>query len=119
MLGYLPKKELAADSRYSIVVLKVGMKHTVKMGLSLIRHLRENGFLNAELIGSVGKGRSSDHDIDVLLKDYENTSLILSKLCVIFSDNSRYVSTDWGGFFFYDTKWGNIDLFFSTDQFDY
>ena len=34
-------------------------------------------------------------------------------------DAKRVESTDWGGWFFYDTVFGNVDVFFDISKFDY
>lgn len=95
-------------------------KYTVEIGAKVIKLLHEKGYQNAKLIGSLGAGKESEHDIDVFIPI---TNPKIKRKCV--NDLAKifqaqyYCGTDWGGVYFTNTIFGDIDLFFSTDDFDY
>ncbi len=72
------------------------------------------------LIGSHSKGRSSKHDIDIYLSKV-NVSPIIGRIIGKKLKCSSFEKTDWGGYFYHDTIFGEIDVFFKgqTKNFDY
>lgn len=94
-------------------------KYTPKDGQVLEYFFKKNGFPHARLIGSLGRGKKSNNDIDILLPDEKNTLKLRKKLCHLLEPKKDFVDTDWGGLFFYDTFFGDVDIFFSTKDFDY
>lgn len=93
------------------------MKHTKEDGLAACCFLIENGFEDAQLIGSLAKNESSEHDIDILLP--KNSLEDEDKLMEILLCGGLFERTDWGGIFFHGTQFGNVDIFFTTEDFDY
>ena len=73
----------------------------------------------AELIGSFGKGaKKSKHDIDILLPDIRKTNKLKEKISTILC-SEEIEDTDWGGWYFKNTFFGDVDIFFNTKGFDY
>lgn len=94
------------------------MIHTLHMANDVINLLHISGFTDAKLIGSFGKGNiESNHDIDVLLNE-QKTEELENKLKNLFRP-THIEYTDWGGIYYHNTQFGNIDIFFSTKKFDY
>jgi predicted nucleotidyltransferase len=73
----------------------------------------------ASLIGSFGRGKiSSLHDIDILIPNIEFDDLFKERLIKLL--NAKTVEpTDWGGLYFSGTDYGNVDVFYTTEDFDY
>lgn len=93
--------------------------HTKKDATCLLHLLRKTISEKVELIGSFGKGSiQSSHDIDVLIPDKRRTNGLKNKLMNLL-DAQSVEDTDWGGWYFYNTFYGNVDVFFSTKDFDY
>lgn len=82
----------------------------------VVAFLEQNGF-TVELIGSLAKIGFSNHDIDIHVKN-SGTREDRDKLKQLFL-TSEIDETDWGGIYFTNTQFGDIDLFFSLDGFDY
>lgn len=94
-------------------------QHTKEKADFLVWLLRKLISKETRLIGSLGRGELlSDHDIDVLIPDRTNTHYMKDKLFDLL-DATEVVDTDWGGFYFRDTYFGDVDVFFSTKDFDY
>ena len=93
-------------------------KYTEKDGLDLIYFLKKTGFPKAQLIGSLGKGKTSTHDIDVLLPKSKKTARLKKKLTFLL-EPKKVSHTDWGGLYFHDSHFGDVDIFFTTKDFDY
>lgn len=94
------------------------MIHTRKDAEMLLLMLREIS-PNAMLIGSFGRGaESSEHDIDIYLPD-KVKSLMLNQILVLLLDPKKVENTDWDGWYFHDTSYGDVDIFFSIEDFDY
>jgi hypothetical protein len=87
-------------------------------GLQIVRHLREQINVESKLIGSLGKGKTSTKDIDILLIGCSNTPEFKEYLLALFKPTS-VVDTDWGGWYFHGTAFGDIDFFFTDEDFDY
>lgn len=94
-------------------------KYTPRDGKIVEYFLKKNGFPKAKLIGSLSRGKNSKHDIDILLPDEKNTVKLIKKLIYLLEPKRGCVATDWGGLFFKDTFFGNVDVFFTTKDFDY
>ena len=95
-------------------------KYTVEIGNEVIRLLQANGYKKARLIGSLGAGKESDHDIDILIplrnkKTKSRCAIALAKLLKA----EKYCGQDWSGAYYTKTIFGDVDLFFSTKDFDY
>lgn len=94
------------------------MKHTLKDAEFLVFFLRKTVSESVELIGSFGKGATeSDHDIDVYIPGIKRKWRTGQWLATLLEAKS-HGPTDWGGIFFKDTFFGNVDVFFSKEGFD-
>lgn len=102
--------------------------HTEKDAIYCLWYFRKHIWKNAVLIGGFGKGKKkSDHDIDIYLpgmlnRKTETANSMLriktGKKISLLLDAKKYESTDWGGWFFYNTVFGNVDVFFDISEFD-
>jgi hypothetical protein len=93
--------------------------HTKKDAEYCLWYIKKHIFPNARLIGSFGKGaESSMKDIDIHIIDAKpinrNKQMFFDLL-----DAKGVEDTDWGGWFFHDTIFGNVDVFFDISEFDY
>lgn len=96
------------------------MIHTRQMASDAIEKLWKHGFCHIMLIGSLGKGAdTSEHDIDILIPHYKKSKILKQKLEKILKPKGKIELTDWGGYYFNDTIYGNVDIFFSIQDFDY
>lgn len=72
------------------------------------------------IIGSIGKGLQSTNDIDLYIPGIESSYEIVRFIydCI---KAKGVITTDWGGSYFIDTLFGDIDIFFkgNIDKFDY
>lgn len=93
------------------------MRYSFEDGAAVVLFLQENGFEKAELIGSLSKTGYSDKDIDILIPNGSLEDKV--RLTEILMTGGIVEETDWGGIYFYDTKFGNVDIFFTTEDFDY
>ncbi len=73
--------------------------------------------INAVPIGSVASGYSSRHDIDILVLDTSDKR-VRDSLKQFFEPFSSLSHTDWGGYLFRNTRFGNVDIFFLDILFD-
>lgn len=95
------------------------MRYTPEKGADLVYLFQKTGFPDAKLIGSLGRGKESNNDIDILLPGRRKTVSLVNKLKFILEPKGKVVPTDWGGLYFYNTHFGNVDIFFTTKDFDY
>ena len=95
-----------------------GKTHTRCAAECLLHLLRKTVSEDASLIGSFGRGaETSEHDIDVLVPGARRTVRLRNKITHLL-DADRVTDTDWGGWYFHDTFYGDVDVFFSTKDFD-
>lgn len=87
------------------------MKHTVQTANFLLYFLKKTISAECTLIGSLSQGKDSDHDIDILIPNLKNTVKLKNKLMKLLSAKS-FEYTDWGGIYFHQTFFGEIDVFF-------
>lgn len=92
-------------------------RYTEEDGVAVVLLLHEYGFQNCELIGSLSREGVSNNDIDIYIP---NGSLADKEVLKNILMTSGVVEeTDWGGIFFTDTQFGNVDIFFDKSEFDY
>lgn len=95
------------------------MKHTKKDADYLLQLMKIFITKKAVLIGSFGKGAEmSNHDIDILLPNFKKTKRLKEKLTILLLAK-EIEDTDWGGWYFKNTFFGDVDVFFNTKEFDY
>ena len=92
------------------------LKYSREHGEAVVSFLQKNGF-NPELIGSLAKIGFSNHDIDIYVRNSGKRE-DREKLIELFTGGT-VDETDWGGMYFNDTEFGDVDIFFSIDGFDY
>lgn len=92
------------------------LKYSKEHGEAVVSFLNDNGFLDCDLIGSLAKIGFSDHDIDIHVRN-SGTREDRDKLISLFGGTVD--ETDWGGLYFSNTQFGDVDIFFSIDGFDY
>ena len=81
----------------------------------------------AQLVGSFGKGICvSNHDIDIYLPsvikegfDVGMRKVKMRNKIEHMLDAKKVEATDWGGYYFHDTPFGDVDTFFDISQFDH
>lgn len=95
--------------------------HTKKDAEYCLWYFKKHIYANCELIGSFGKGTDQSlNDIDIYFnmngkKPIEKYKTKFAKML-----NATSVDdTDWGGWFFHNTVFGNVDVFFDITEFDY
>ena len=96
------------------------MKYTVQHGNMVLRFIHENGYPTAKLIGSLGNGKESYHDIDILIwirgkKKKQACADILINLLL----PEKTEAQDWGGVYYTNTIYGDVDIFFTDKDFDF
>lgn len=101
-----------ADWIERLFLPKVQILHTREMAIELLDVLAL--FAPAELIGSFGRGKpTSEHDIDVLLLNVRPAAkLHLREALRKLLNASSVEDTDLGSWYFHDTIYGNVDVFF-------
>lgn len=93
--------------------------HTLDDAKVVLDILQKNVSNNSSLIGGFGKGNlTSNHDIDVLIPDMEFNDELKSKIFNLLNAQS-VEDTDWGGWYFNNTDYGDVDIFYTTEDFDY
>lgn len=93
--------------------------HTRNDAVAVLNLLHNNISKNAKLIGGFGKGKeTSIHDIDVLIPNVKFDDALKSKLFKMLNAES-VEETDWGGWYFNNTNFGDVDVFYTTEDFDY
>lgn len=93
----------------------IEMRYSREDGLAVVSYLQQHGF-KVELIGSLSKIGFSNHDIDIHVME-SGTREDRDKLKELFKGTVD--ETDWGGLYFTNTEFGDVDIFFSLDGFDY
>ena len=95
-------------------------KYSVKDGQTVLLLFQKLISEKAQLIGSLGRGKESEHDIDIYLPNHKRTDKTV-KFIYDFFEAKSFEYTDWGGVYYKDTFWGDIDVFFKgcTKDFDY
>jgi hypothetical protein len=97
--------------------MQMQLRYSKEHGNIVVSFLQKNGF-TAELIGSLAKIGFSDHDIDIHVMN-SGTREDREKLKELFITSEQVDETDWGGMYFSGTQFGDVDIFFSLDGFDY
>jgi hypothetical protein len=93
--------------------------HTKTDAENVINLIKKNISDEAVLIGGFGKGKkTSEHDIDILIPDRKFNDELKNKLFNLLNAES-VEDTDWGGWYFNNTNFGDIDIFYTTSEFDY
>lgn len=92
-------------------------RYSQEDGIAVVAFLEQHGF-KAELIGSLAKIGFSNHDIDIHVKD-SGTREDRDKLKELLLRSGMMDETDWGGLYFSDTQFGDVDIFFYIHEFDY
>jgi hypothetical protein len=92
-------------------------RYSKEDGIAVVSFLEQNGF-KVELIGSLSKIGFSNHDIDIHVMN-SGTKEDRDKLKRLFVTKEKVDETDWGGLYFNNTQFGDVDIFFSLDGFDY
>ena len=103
------------------------MTHTLKDAKYCLWYIRKYICKDAKLIGSFGKGAlESQKDIDIYLPNFFpkgiNSGMRATKLrekIRMLTESESVEVTDWGGWFYHSTVFGNVDIFFDINQFDY
>lgn len=101
--------------------------HTKKDAEYCVWYFKKHVCSGATLVGSFGKNKTeSNHDIDIYLpnmlkKGFDNGMRKIKYRDKIkgLIDAKSVEATDWGGYFFHDSKFGNVDVFFDISKFDY
>jgi predicted nucleotidyltransferase len=97
----------------------VGKIHTREQAEMVLSLIRDNIDDSATLIGGFGKGKNTSyHDIDILIPDGDQIEGIENSISSILNAESSE-PTDWGGIYFNNTDFGDVDVFFTTKDFDY
>lgn len=84
--------------------------YTPQDGIALVQVLLSMG-IQAELIGSLGKGMSSTHDIDILISKED-----CLRIHECLSPVEEVIATDWGGLYFRNSPYGDVDVFFEYPE---
>lgn len=94
--------------------------YTHQTGVDVVNFLVKCGFSRATLIGSLAKENgTSSNDIDILIDDESYSKKLEDHFRILLKPKGKVVRTDWGGIYLYDTIYGNVDIFFTTENFDY
>lgn len=101
--------------------------HSKKDADYCLWYIKKHICFDAVLIGSFSKGALySNKDIDIYLPKFLPTGIDINyrtnklKAKLIYLLDAESVElTDWGGWFFHNTIFGNVDVFFNIDDFDY
>ena len=82
----------------------------------LVKYLEDNK-IHSKIIGSLEYKTESSHDIDIVITNPSDSTFLRFTLRRLLSNsNSRIVFTEWDGIFFYDTYFGNVDIFFKMPR---
>jgi hypothetical protein len=91
--------------------------HTLEDAKTVLNLIRNNISNQATLIGGFGKGKTTSmHDIDILIPD-KDISIENDVMKLLNAESVE--GTDWGGLYFNNTPYGDVDIFFTTEEFDY
>ena len=95
--------------------------HTKKDAEYCLWYICKHIYPKARLIGSFGKGaETSMKDIDIhIMMDKKKPTDRDKRIFTKMLDAKSVEETDWGGWFFHDTAFGNVDIFFDVSEFDY
>ncbi|MGP8125739.1 MAG: hypothetical protein ACLQEQ_07770 [Nitrososphaerales archaeon] len=77
----------------------------IRAGLALLG-------IDVALIGSVGAGRASAHDIDILVLRPESTPQARRQILTFFQPFTSCDITDWRGYFIRGTRFGAVEVYF-------
>lgn len=78
--------------------------------------LASNGIV-VHIVGSVWMDGEGKKDIDFILCSVKSSESLRRKMRGILQP--KYTSTtDWKGWFFYGTKWGDLDFFFEDNPYE-
>jgi hypothetical protein len=95
------------------------MIHTLRSAKALESAIQQRFDKQTKIIGSIGKGmKCSEHDIDILLPSLKYSKRLHTQLNRFLNAESSE-RTDWNGIFFHNTTFGNVDVFFTTEDFTY
>lgn len=93
--------------------------HTIDDAESVLNIIQRHISKNASLIGGFGKGKkTSEHDIDILIPDVKFDEKFKQEIIKLLNAES-VEDTDWGGLYFNNTDYGDVDIFYTTEDFDY
>lgn len=101
--------------------------HTEKDAQYCLWYIRKYICEDAKIVGSFSKGaKQSMKDIDIYLPNFFPKGIAVwmraiklrNKISFLLEAESVEV-TDWGGWFFHNTAFGNVDIFFDVNNFDY
>lgn len=95
--------------------LNIKPRYTPNDGKTVVDYVNSYE-LDCVLVGSLSRGQNSNNDIDILIT--RKNPFIPEKLKEILKPRN-VIKTDFGGLYFEDTIYGDIDIFFSKDDFDY
>lgn len=94
-------------------------KHTKENAEILVDILRKHISKKIKIIGSIGRGmKTSYHDIDILIPNKKFDIVLKRKLTRLLTP-SLIENTDWNGWYFHNTYFGDIDFFNTIDDFDF
>jgi hypothetical protein len=68
--------------------------------------------IDVALVGSVGAGRASAHDIDILVLRPSSAIQTRRQLLAFFQPFESCDATDWRGYFIRGTRFGSVEVFF-------
>lgn len=92
---------------------------TKQMAKSALKLIQKEISDKAKLIGGFGKGKTTSmHDIDILIPFMKFDTELKNKLKNLLNAKS-VTNTDWGGWYFTGTDFGDVDIFYTTKDFDY
>lgn len=114
------KLTLDKFSPYTTLVLMNKRLYTIRDGEIVEFFLKRTIDDTAKLIGSLGKGNTSLHDIDISLPNIVRTEQTIKQIKWLL-DAESFQKTDWGGVYYTNTFFGDVDVFFKgcTDKFTY
>ncbi len=93
--------------------------HTIKDAQYCLWYFRKYVDSEAKLIGSFGKGKTeSMKDIDIFLPNSSPHESLKKTIKSDIEADSVEI-TDWDGWFFHNSVFGNVDVFFDISEFDH
>ncbi len=101
-------------------------KYTKIIGEEVIWFLKSHygeSVEEAKLIGSLAKKGYSNNDIDIYIPRIFPKGGVSEKQFIedlkIKLEAKSVIETDWGGYYFKDTHYGDVDIFFDISKFDF
>ncbi len=95
------------------------IKYTIEHANEVLNVLKRNN-IKAITIGSIARSGHSYNDIDILILNMgESITDTIEKVLINIFKPYKTERTDWNGLYLYYTEYGNIDVFFTTKDFDY